>query len=95
MVFICFYRFSTEELRLAAGASAPVARKKKTKTLEATRNPQKPTFYFLYKCENHILYSLIFFFFVGGVSLVKGDRQTERQTDGRIDTETDSQTDER
>ena len=25
---ICFYKFSTEELRLAAGASVPVARKK-------------------------------------------------------------------
>ena len=25
--FICFYKFSTEELRLATGASAPVARK--------------------------------------------------------------------
>ena len=29
MFFICFYRFSTEELRLATGASAPVARKNK------------------------------------------------------------------
>ena len=27
MLCICFYRFSTEELRLATGASAPVARK--------------------------------------------------------------------
>ena len=30
-VFICFYRFSTEELRLATGASAPVARRQKEK----------------------------------------------------------------
>ena len=31
MLFTCFHRFSTEELRLATGALAPVARKKKKK----------------------------------------------------------------
>ena len=47
--YIGFYRFSTEELRLATGASAPVARNKKGKVCStfSSLTVQTPFFVFL------------------------------------------------
>ena len=48
MFLYVFYRFSTEELRLATGTSAPVARKKKKCSNHITKYSKYIGFYYVF-----------------------------------------------